>query len=155
MSFLLIYLVFGDVWDDLHVSRLKYNALDDFQEVQTTSTKSSPMSLPFITYLSVLDFNQMVLIFHSFKGGRLTCKPPRKNKVKVNCKTNLYIDHTTSRSGKNLNFIVSTSEITCLAHISFFQASRISNKSDPPRMSSFNGSMNHKNLESKSWNFFG
>ncbi|KAG5388441.1 hypothetical protein IGI04_029982 [Brassica rapa subsp. trilocularis] len=28
-----------DFWDDLPVSRLKYNALDDFQEVfQTTST---------------------------------------------------------------------------------------------------------------------
>ncbi|KAF3586500.1 hypothetical protein F2Q69_00028203 [Brassica cretica] len=31
-------------------------------------TESSPMSLPFITDLSVLVFNQMVLIFHSFKG---------------------------------------------------------------------------------------
>ncbi|CAG7894391.1 unnamed protein product, partial [Brassica rapa] len=31
-----------DFWDDLHVSRLKYNALDDFQEVfQTTSISSS------------------------------------------------------------------------------------------------------------------
>ncbi|KAF2547029.1 hypothetical protein F2Q70_00023610 [Brassica cretica] len=31
-----------DVWDDLPVSRLKYNALDDFQEVfQTTSRRSS------------------------------------------------------------------------------------------------------------------
>uniref|UniRef100_A0A0D3AS46 Uncharacterized protein n=1 Tax=Brassica oleracea var. oleracea TaxID=109376 RepID=A0A0D3AS46_BRAOL len=31
-----------DVWDDLPVSCLKYNALDDFQEVfQTTSMKSS------------------------------------------------------------------------------------------------------------------
>ncbi|KAF3572905.1 hypothetical protein F2Q69_00062529 [Brassica cretica] len=31
-----------DVWDDLPVSILKYNALDDFQEVfQTTSWKSS------------------------------------------------------------------------------------------------------------------
>ncbi|KAL0644443.1 hypothetical protein Bca4012_042733 [Brassica carinata] len=30
-----------DFWDDLPVSRLKYNALDDFQEVfQTTSTTS-------------------------------------------------------------------------------------------------------------------
>ncbi|KAF3522742.1 hypothetical protein F2Q69_00047287 [Brassica cretica] len=30
-----------DFWDDLPVSRLKYNALDDFQEVfQTTSWKS-------------------------------------------------------------------------------------------------------------------
>ncbi|KAF2540442.1 hypothetical protein F2Q70_00036431 [Brassica cretica] len=30
-----------DFWDDLPVSRLKYNALDDFQEVfQTTSRKS-------------------------------------------------------------------------------------------------------------------
>ncbi|KAF3603308.1 hypothetical protein F2Q69_00038050 [Brassica cretica] len=135
-----------DVWDDLHVSRLKYNALDDFEEVfqttsrkssrrlpgipddfqefQTTSRKSSrrlfqevvwtsrkssrrlfqevvwtsrkssrrlfqevvwtsrkssglprsrlvessPMPLPFITDLGVLVFNQMVLIFYSFKG---------------------------------------------------------------------------------------
>ncbi|KAF3560659.1 hypothetical protein DY000_02017174 [Brassica cretica] len=31
-----------DFWDDLPVSRLKYNALDDFQEVfQKTSRKSS------------------------------------------------------------------------------------------------------------------
>ncbi|KAF2573354.1 hypothetical protein F2Q70_00004873 [Brassica cretica] len=31
-----------DFWDDLPVSRLKYNAQDDFQEVfQTTSRKSS------------------------------------------------------------------------------------------------------------------
>ncbi|KAF3550781.1 hypothetical protein DY000_02005116 [Brassica cretica] len=55
-----------DIWDDLLVSRLKYNTLDDFQEVfQTTSrrssglpgsrlTESSPISLPFITDLSVL-----------------------------------------------------------------------------------------------------
>ncbi|KAF3522922.1 hypothetical protein F2Q69_00048925 [Brassica cretica] len=64
-----------DVWDDLPVSRLKYNALDDFQEVFQTSglpgsrlTESSLMSLPFITDLSVLVFNQKVLIFHSFKG---------------------------------------------------------------------------------------
>uniref|UniRef100_A0A0D3BL30 Uncharacterized protein n=1 Tax=Brassica oleracea var. oleracea TaxID=109376 RepID=A0A0D3BL30_BRAOL len=49
-----------DVWDDLPVSRLKYNALDDFH-------RQSPMSLPFITDLSVLVFNQMVRIFHSFK----------------------------------------------------------------------------------------
>ncbi|KAF2564708.1 hypothetical protein F2Q70_00015418 [Brassica cretica] len=33
---------YGRLWDDLPVSRLKYNALDDFQEVfQTTSRKSS------------------------------------------------------------------------------------------------------------------
>uniref|UniRef100_A0A0D3DMT9 Uncharacterized protein n=1 Tax=Brassica oleracea var. oleracea TaxID=109376 RepID=A0A0D3DMT9_BRAOL len=102
-----------DFWDDLPVSRLKYNA--DFQEVfQTTSRKSSGLpgslltkspfhnrserfgfsdldlicrkssrrlpgslpddflevfrrSLPFITDLGVLVFNQMVHIFHSFK----------------------------------------------------------------------------------------
>ncbi|KAF3604638.1 hypothetical protein F2Q69_00034169 [Brassica cretica] len=46
-----------DFWDDLPVSRLKYNALDDFQEVVWTSWKSSDEV-----------FNQMVLIFHSFKG---------------------------------------------------------------------------------------
>ncbi|KAF3562419.1 hypothetical protein DY000_02012953 [Brassica cretica] len=34
-----------DFWDDLPVSRLKYNALDDFQEIfQTTSRKSSSIS---------------------------------------------------------------------------------------------------------------
>ncbi|KAF2598734.1 hypothetical protein F2Q68_00008986 [Brassica cretica] len=31
-------------------------------------TESSPLSLPFITGLGVLVFNQIVLIFHSFKG---------------------------------------------------------------------------------------
>ncbi|KAF3562517.1 hypothetical protein DY000_02018220 [Brassica cretica] len=96
-----------DVWDDLPVSRLKYNVLDDFQEVfQTASRKSSGLPgsrldfpevvwtsrksfdgvfshvSPFhnkserfgkflirwfssSTHLKV--FNQMVLIFHSFK----------------------------------------------------------------------------------------
>ncbi|KAF2572554.1 hypothetical protein F2Q70_00001804 [Brassica cretica] len=34
-----------DFWDDLPVSRRKYNALDNFQEVfQTTSRKSSSIS---------------------------------------------------------------------------------------------------------------
>ncbi|KAF3541593.1 hypothetical protein F2Q69_00021367 [Brassica cretica] len=50
-----------DFCDDLPVSRLKYNALDDFQEVVWkvvwTSWKSSDEV-----------FNQMVPIFHSFKG---------------------------------------------------------------------------------------
>ncbi|KAF3510190.1 hypothetical protein F2Q69_00002738 [Brassica cretica] len=48
------------IWDDLPVSRLKYNALDDFQEVfQTTSRKSSrrlPGSLPDDFHFSRLDF---------------------------------------------------------------------------------------------------
>ncbi|KAF3600171.1 hypothetical protein F2Q69_00033435 [Brassica cretica] len=60
--------------------RLPGSLPDDFQEVfQTTSrrssglpgsrlTESSPISLPFITDLRVLDLNQMALIFHSFKG---------------------------------------------------------------------------------------
>ncbi|CAG7895028.1 unnamed protein product, partial [Brassica rapa] len=60
-----------DVWDDVPVSLLKYNALDDFQESSglpgSHLTESSRMSLPFITDLSVLVFNQMVVIFHSFK----------------------------------------------------------------------------------------
>ncbi|KAF2574623.1 hypothetical protein F2Q70_00001017 [Brassica cretica] len=35
-----------DFWDDLPVSRLKYNALDDFQEVfQTISRKSKSSSI--------------------------------------------------------------------------------------------------------------
>nr|VDD29560.1 unnamed protein product [Brassica oleracea] len=70
-----------DVWDDLHVSRLKYNTLDDFQE-------SSPMSLPFITNLSVLInfyvFNQMVLIFHSFKDLEDFCDDLPVSRLKYN-----------------------------------------------------------------------
>ncbi|KAG5375874.1 hypothetical protein IGI04_040470 [Brassica rapa subsp. trilocularis] len=53
-----------------------------------------------------------------------------------------------------IDFKVSTSEITCLAHIDLLQAPKISNKSDPPRIVSFNGSMTIKILESKSWVFW-
>ncbi|KAF2539300.1 hypothetical protein F2Q68_00020875 [Brassica cretica] len=56
-----------DFWDDLPVSRLKYNALDDFQEVFQTTSRKSSRRLPGsrLDFLEV--FNQMVLIFHSFK----------------------------------------------------------------------------------------
>ncbi|CAG7862844.1 unnamed protein product [Brassica rapa] len=44
-----------DFWDDLHVSRLKYNALDDFQEVfQTTSRKSSGLPGSRLDFLEVV-----------------------------------------------------------------------------------------------------
>uniref|UniRef100_A0A0D3EEP9 Uncharacterized protein n=1 Tax=Brassica oleracea var. oleracea TaxID=109376 RepID=A0A0D3EEP9_BRAOL len=72
-----------DFWDDLHVSSLKYNAPDDFQEVFQTTSRKSSRRLPFqssripgnrldfhssrMDFLEVV-FNQMVLIFHSFKG---------------------------------------------------------------------------------------
>ncbi|KAG5393423.1 hypothetical protein IGI04_023386 [Brassica rapa subsp. trilocularis] len=56
------FLDLEDFWDDLPVSRLKYNALDDFQEVQTTRLPGSRMEVV---------FNQMVLIFHSFKGFQI------------------------------------------------------------------------------------
>ncbi|KAG5384072.1 hypothetical protein IGI04_035542 [Brassica rapa subsp. trilocularis] len=58
-------------------------------------------------------------------------------------------------SGKKTDFIASTSEITCLAHMSLLQAPRISNKSDPPNIVSFNGSMNHKKFRIKILGFFG
>ncbi|KAF3497124.1 hypothetical protein DY000_02055072 [Brassica cretica] len=35
-----------DFWDDLLVSRLKYNAVDDFQEVFQTTSRKSPRRLP-------------------------------------------------------------------------------------------------------------
>ncbi|KAG5384769.1 hypothetical protein IGI04_036239, partial [Brassica rapa subsp. trilocularis] len=63
----------GRLLGSFHGSLLKYNVPDDFQEVfQTISrkssesllTESSPMSFLFITNLSVLVFNQMVLIFY-------------------------------------------------------------------------------------------
>ncbi|WZZ57423.1 hypothetical protein YC2023_057530 [Brassica napus] len=73
-----------DFWDGLHVNRLKYNALHYFQEVfQTTSISvvwtswkssrlhgslltKSPFHNSNLSFLQI--FNQMVLIFHSFKG---------------------------------------------------------------------------------------
>ncbi|KAF2551923.1 hypothetical protein F2Q68_00035807 [Brassica cretica] len=36
-----------DFWDDLPVSRLKYNALDDFQKVFQTTSRKSSRRLPF------------------------------------------------------------------------------------------------------------
>ncbi|KAG5414797.1 hypothetical protein IGI04_002364, partial [Brassica rapa subsp. trilocularis] len=74
MYFCVFYKDLEDFWDDLHVSRLKYNALDDFQEVfQTTSIslvwtswKSSGLPGNRLDFMEV--FNHMVLIFHSFKG---------------------------------------------------------------------------------------
>ena len=54
-----------------------------------------------------------------------------------------------NRSEKKIDFIVSTSEITCLAYISLLQAHKISNKSDPLRIVKFNGSINHKNFRNK------
>ncbi|KAF3537641.1 hypothetical protein F2Q69_00022016 [Brassica cretica] len=47
-----------DFWDDLPVSRLKYNALDDFQFLIRW----------FSSYTHLKVFNLLVLIFHSFKG---------------------------------------------------------------------------------------
>ncbi|KAG5379727.1 hypothetical protein IGI04_027569, partial [Brassica rapa subsp. trilocularis] len=61
-----------DFWDDLPVSRLKYNALEDFQDDLPGSllTKSSHISLfhnlckfVYLIFLHLV-FNQMVLIFH-------------------------------------------------------------------------------------------
>ncbi|KAF3597677.1 hypothetical protein DY000_02024565 [Brassica cretica] len=85
-----------DFWDDLPVSRLKYNALDDFQKVFQTTSRKSSRRLPFQSsglpgslltkspfhnrsehfgFSDLEDFwddlpvfNQMILIFHSFKG---------------------------------------------------------------------------------------
>ncbi|KAF3599507.1 hypothetical protein F2Q69_00035674 [Brassica cretica] len=51
------FLDLEDVWDDLPVSRLKYNVLDDFQSSGLPGSRlmeSSPLSLPFITDLNVL-----------------------------------------------------------------------------------------------------
>ncbi|KAG5378409.1 hypothetical protein IGI04_026251 [Brassica rapa subsp. trilocularis] len=106
---------------------------------------------PYTTYMEVV-----LIFFLTNKDGRLPCKSSRKTYLKVNCKTNLCIDHKTSMKSsgrtdleKKINFKVSTSEITCLAHKIILQAPKISNKSDPPRIISFNGSMNHKNFRIK------
>ncbi|KAG5384431.1 hypothetical protein IGI04_035901, partial [Brassica rapa subsp. trilocularis] len=43
-----------DFWDDLHVSRLKYNALDDFQEVFQKTSRKSYRRLRRLDFLEVI-----------------------------------------------------------------------------------------------------
>ncbi|KAG5397730.1 hypothetical protein IGI04_019544 [Brassica rapa subsp. trilocularis] len=135
--------------------------------------ESSPMS-PFHNRYERFGFNQMLLIFHLdmfFRSGfdihvfqiwiklwktygksiakltsaltrRLPCKSSTARRLTQKSSGRTYLE-------KKTNFIVSTSEITCLAHKSILQTPRTSNKSDPPRIVSFNGSINHKNFRIK------
>ncbi|KAG5383841.1 hypothetical protein IGI04_035311, partial [Brassica rapa subsp. trilocularis] len=122
-----------DFLNNLPVSHLKYNALDDFKKScglpGSLLTKSSSISSgvqtclcrgmiynSFTTYMEVVS-----KFFLTNKDGRLPCKSSINAHLKVNCKINLCIDQKTSI------------EITCLSHISLFQAPKISNKSDPPK----------------------
>ncbi|KAG5411076.1 hypothetical protein IGI04_007395 [Brassica rapa subsp. trilocularis] len=68
-----------DFWDDLHVSRLKYNALDDFQEVfQTTSIsvvwtswKSSGLPGSRLDFLEVSRLDFLEVVWTSWKSSGL------------------------------------------------------------------------------------
>ncbi|KAG5379076.1 hypothetical protein IGI04_026918 [Brassica rapa subsp. trilocularis] len=110
---------------------------NDFKEVfETTSRKSSKRLQRFFqatSWKSSMKFSDGV--FFHIKSS-LSLRLPRRSfggflgnrpfsRLQPCGQTNL---------GKKTNFIVSTSEITCLAHISLLQAPRISNKSDPPRI---------------------
>ncbi|KAF2620300.1 hypothetical protein F2Q68_00041314 [Brassica cretica] len=53
-----------DFWDNLPVSRLKYNALDDFLQSLVNKQKTEDI----FTNIAPV-FHHMILIFHSFKGG--------------------------------------------------------------------------------------
>uniref|UniRef100_A0A0D3ANW9 Uncharacterized protein n=1 Tax=Brassica oleracea var. oleracea TaxID=109376 RepID=A0A0D3ANW9_BRAOL len=113
-----------DFWDDLHVSRLKYNALDDFQEVfQTTSIsvvwtswKSSGLhrslltKSPFPNRSERFGFSDLDLICMIFRSGRLLGR--------------LTYDFQVSRLQPD----------DFPSHIRLLQAHRISNGSDPPRI---------------------
>ncbi|KAG5386182.1 hypothetical protein IGI04_037652 [Brassica rapa subsp. trilocularis] len=127
--------------------RLQRSLPDDFKEVfHTTSKKSSTRfqkSLPH-DFLEVFQKTSNGVFFH-IKWSlnlRLPCKSSTAKRL---------IWRSSGRTDlEKTNFIVSTSEITCLALRSLLQAPIISNKSDSPRIVSFNGSINHKILESKS-----
>ncbi|KAF2615197.1 hypothetical protein F2Q70_00010963 [Brassica cretica] len=64
-----------DFWDNLPVSRLKYNALDDFQEIfQTTSRKSSGSLLtksPFHNRSERFDFSDLEDFWDDLPVSRL------------------------------------------------------------------------------------
>uniref|UniRef100_A0A0D3A9I5 Uncharacterized protein n=1 Tax=Brassica oleracea var. oleracea TaxID=109376 RepID=A0A0D3A9I5_BRAOL len=74
-----------DFWDDLPVSRLKYNALDDFQEVFQTTSRKSSKRLPFQSSRlpgSRLDFLEVVWTSWKSSGlpGSLLTKSPFHNR---------------------------------------------------------------------------
>ncbi|KAG5393345.1 hypothetical protein IGI04_023308 [Brassica rapa subsp. trilocularis] len=87
-----------DLWDDLPVSRLKYNALDDFQESsglpESLLTKSSSISSGVqaclcreMIYNSFTTYNSVV---RQTTYLRLNFQSSQKTDFKVNCKNNLF-----------------------------------------------------------------
>ncbi|KAG5374899.1 hypothetical protein IGI04_039495 [Brassica rapa subsp. trilocularis] len=112
------------------------------KQVKFLTQAGQMQNLPIYPRRLILKSSQIVFLTN--KDGRHPCNSSLNTHLKVNWKTNLCIGQKTSMSEKKIDVIVSTSEIICLAHISLLQATRISNKSDPPRIVSFNGSMNHK-----------
>ncbi|KAG5397578.1 hypothetical protein IGI04_019392, partial [Brassica rapa subsp. trilocularis] len=137
----------GSLPDDFHFSRL------DFLEVVWTSCGSRLdfmeafcQSLLFIIDLSVLVFNQMVLIFHSFKADDLTFNHLKKQISKSIAKITSAL--TRRFPGK------SSTARQLTAHISLLQEHKISDESDPPRIVSFFDFMNHKKCIIKILGFF-
>ncbi|KAG5379398.1 hypothetical protein IGI04_027240, partial [Brassica rapa subsp. trilocularis] len=156
-----------DFWDDLPVSRLKYNALDDFQEVfQTTSRKSSRL-LPLQSSglpESRLDFLEVVWKSSGLPKSRLdflevfsqSLLPYQVESKLVFTTYNSVVRQTTylKQISKSIAKITSALTRQLPAHIRLLQAHNISNESDPPIIVNFYDFMNHKKCKIKILSFF-
>ncbi|KAG5375854.1 hypothetical protein IGI04_040450 [Brassica rapa subsp. trilocularis] len=126
---------FGRYMGSLLGSLLKYNAPKDFLEVLFLW---SPGSL--LAESSLISSGVQVCLCRGMIYNSFVSEDFHVSRLQPSGRTDLK---------QKTDFIVSTSEITCLAHISLLQVPKISNKSDPPRIVSFNGCMNHKNFRIK------
>ncbi|KAG5378638.1 hypothetical protein IGI04_026480 [Brassica rapa subsp. trilocularis] len=136
------------------------NLPDDFKEVFQTTKKSFDGVLFHSKWSLSLHTRKSSRKSQNFDAIRSNAKLTHALTRRLPCKSSTTKRLTQKKCGrtdlkKKTNFIVSTSEITCLAHKSLLHAPRISNKSDPPRIVSFNGSMNHKKFRIKILCFLG
>ncbi|KAG5411206.1 hypothetical protein IGI04_007525 [Brassica rapa subsp. trilocularis] len=161
-----------DFWDDLPGSRLKYNALDDFQEVfQTTSisVKSSGFSGSLLTKSSSISSGVQPclcrrMIYNSFvcddlqfsrPSDDLLVSRPGFTSFDQNLRIKSWTTYIFSRLGKHIS--KSIAKITSAFDQTtsrLLQEHKILNESDPPRIVSFFDSMNHKKCRIKILGFF-
>ncbi|KAG5400610.1 hypothetical protein IGI04_015217 [Brassica rapa subsp. trilocularis] len=94
------------------------------------------------TYMEVNQDKQGLTRISEYNHGRLKCKSsdgrlPRLQSddllVRRLQQDDLQVSRLDEQIWKKTDFIVSTSEITCLSHISLLQTPKISNKSDAPK----------------------
>ncbi|KAG5415590.1 hypothetical protein IGI04_003157 [Brassica rapa subsp. trilocularis] len=142
--------VVQDKQDDFRVSRLDknnffvlfFNCKTNLRQLTRKSSRKSQISDTIRSNAKLTRLICRLDFFLTNKDVRLPCKSSRKTHLKPDDLPGSHLDKQIWK--KKTNFIVLGSEIICLAHKSLLQAPIISNKSDPLRIVSFNGSMNHK-----------